>query len=313
MKYSSGGSGQTSGCGVGEGVAAGATRDVRSRAADIVRVRKACILYEFVMGIGPFDRRLRRDVPTGSSDSLSKASPISTVSEYCPRFSHIKASSEGNQVAATWRAILASVRATALRAVRDSSGVAGRKPCFFKMRSHSATVIKGPVNLPVRSMREEVGKVVFGVLLNVADGIIKCLVVGHGRAWKLAAQALGDPEHIAVRESVRGVVTGDAMNCPGDFGEKNNAEGCGFSCNDVPPCEYASAGEPLIEFLFRHRRENAMPPCTWESRSAFEGRRCQSRALMLLHSKRMVRNEFRIREFDTQEHSVIITFPIQTP
>lgn len=37
------------------------------------------------------------------------------------------------------------------------------------------TVIKGPVSLPARSMREEVDEVGFGVLLKFADGL-KCRV-----------------------------------------------------------------------------------------------------------------------------------------
>ena len=160
-------------------------------------------------------------------------------------------------------------RICASRAERDSSAVAGRKPCFFRMLSHSATVISGPTNLPVRSMREEVGEVVFGVLLNVADGIIKSLIVCHGRTREFATQALSDPENIAVGKTMRGVVAGDAMDRPRDFGKKHNAEGCGFSCNDFTPCEYAPTGEPLNEFLFRHRREGVAQFCGWDiSRTA---------------------------------------------
>jgi len=174
-----------------------------------------------------------------------------TQDAYAPRK---EISPEGNQAAASCRAILASVRAIASRAVRISSGVAGRNPCFFKMRSPSATVIGGPVNLPVRSVREKIGEVDFSILLNVADGIIEGLVVCHGRAGQLATQALCYSEDVPVGESVRGVEAGHAFQFAASIGKENDAEcGC-FPGADIPPCIDKSRIEPLNEVLFRHPR-----------------------------------------------------------
>ena len=56
-----------------------------------------------------------------------------------------------------------------------------------------------PVNRAVRSMREEVGKLDFSVLLKVADGMAEGLLVGRRRHVNLVAQAFIDPHNIALR------------------------------------------------------------------------------------------------------------------
>ena len=106
-------------------------------------------------------------------------------------------------------AILASVREIAASKALTSSGVEGRPPRSRRMRSNSCSVINGPRNRPVGSMGEEIREDNFGVLLKVADGISKGLLVGQIMAGELSAQALIEPENVPVGKAVRGIISGN--------------------------------------------------------------------------------------------------------
>lgn len=157
------------------------------------------------------------------------------------------------QAPASCLAILASVRAMASRNMRDSSGVEGRPPISITMRSNSLSDIKEPVNLPVRSMREEVCKVDFGVLLKVADGIAKSLVVIQCREPELSAQALNSPENVAMRESVCGVVSGNVNPLSAMHGEQNDGKRVNFPADGFSADLQREGSARDGPFLFRHK------------------------------------------------------------
>lgn len=159
---------------------------------------------------------------------------------------------------ASCRAILASVRAMASRAMRDSSGVAGRKPCFFKIRSQAATVngFSGcwgtRTENPLISVREEKPDVFFRVGLEITDGIIKNLFSTGLEKPFLFKKSFLYSEDVAVGRAVRGVVSGNAMFAAGNLSNEQNNKGNDPPVLGISPGENVPAVEPLREFLVRH-------------------------------------------------------------
>ena len=128
----------------------------------------------------------------------------------------------------------------------------GRPPISMIILSNSFADIKGPNNLPVRSMREEVGEVDFSVLLKVADGTSKGLTVIQCRESELSAQAVNSSKDIPVRVAVGCVVAGNVNPFPAVHGEQNDGERVNFPADGLTADLQCEGTARKCPFLFWH-------------------------------------------------------------
>lgn len=120
------------------------------------------------------------------------------------------------------------------------------------MRLDSSTVRRGPRSLPVRLVREEIGVVDFGILLEVKDGIAESFGIREIREEELASQAFFASEHVTMGKTMGSVVAGHAVPFSIMLGEEQDGKGSHPASESISANEQLKIPQRRDPFFLRH-------------------------------------------------------------